>query len=135
MTLLPFSLALLLASAAPAQQPTKAKTATPRKSSTSNSGGLQKPKDEFGKAGKSGKNYENAGKAAGSAGKNLGTKTADGNIAGGASDFGKGMGSMGKEVGVGTAKVGTSVGRGVASVFSGGGKGKPKTKAKSSPKK
>jgi hypothetical protein len=135
MMLLPFALTILLASAAHAETP-KTKTApTQKKSSTSNSGGLEKPKDEFGKAGKSGKNYENAGKAAGSAGKNLGTKTADGNIAGGASDFGKGMGSMGKEVGVGTAKVGTSVGRGVASVFSGGGKDKPKTKSKSAPKK
>jgi hypothetical protein len=32
------------------------------------------------------------------------------------------MGTMGKEIGVGTAKVGKSVGRGVGSVFSGGGK-------------
>lgn len=130
--LLSFALTLILAFSIAAQGAESPK-AVPKKK-TANSGGLEKPKDEFGKAGKSGKNYENAGKAAGNAGKNLGTKTADGNIAGGASDFGKGMGTMGKEVGVGTAKVGSSVGRGVASVFSGGGKDKPKTKAKSAPK-
>ncbi|MFN7939765.1 MAG: hypothetical protein U0R19_40940 [Bryobacteraceae bacterium] len=131
--LLSFALSMILAFSITAQSTEKSKAAPKKKAS--NSGSLEKPKDEFGKAGKSGKNYENAGKAAGKAGKNLGTKTADGNIAGGASDFGKGMGTMGKEVGVGTAKVGSSVGRGVASVFSGGGKDKPKTKSKSAPKK
>ena len=102
--------------------------------SSSSSGGLKKPKEEFGQAEKAGQNYENAGKAAAKGAKSLGTKTADGNIAGGAADFGKGMGKMGKEVGVGTAKVGTSVGRGVGSVFSGGGSGKSK-KTAAKPKK
>lgn len=120
---------MLLSLAIQAAPPeSKAKTA-PKKST--NSGGLQTPKDEFGKTGKSGKNYENAGRAAAGGGKSLGTKTADGDIVGGAGDFGKGMGKMGKEVGVGTGKVGASVGRGVASVFSGGGKKPAKSTKKS----
>jgi len=110
----------------------KSKTKAPARKAAK-SGGLQTPKEEFGKAGKSGGNYEKAGQAAGSGAKSLGTKTADGNIVGGAGDFGKGVGTMGKEVGVGTAKVGSSVGRGVASVFGGGGKDKPK-KSKSTKK-
>lgn len=122
------ALGLLVAVSGAAQEKSKAKA--PAKKSAG-SGGLQTPKDEFGKAGKSGKNYENAGRSAAGGAKSLGTKTADGDIAGGAGDFGKGMGKMGKDVGVGTAKVGSSVGRGVASVFSGGGKTKPKkTKSK-----
>jgi hypothetical protein len=100
------------------------KKAAPKKAakagSGGSSGGLQTPKEEFGKAGKSGENYEDAGKAAVKGGKSLGTKTADGDVVGGAGDFGKSMGTVGKNVGVGTAKVGTSVGRGVGSVFSGG---------------
>ena len=116
-----------------AEEKTKSKAPARKAASSKTGGGLQTPKEEFGKAGKSGGNYEKAGQAAGSGAKSLGTKTADGNIVGGASDFGKGVGTMGKEVGVGTAKVGSSVGRGVASVFGGGGKDKPK-KSKSTKK-
>jgi hypothetical protein len=75
------------------------------------------PGAEFKKAGESAENYEKAGQAAGAGGAALGRKTADGDLAGGAVDFGKGMGTMGKEVGVGTAKVGASVGRGIGRVF------------------
>ncbi|MBL8173060.1 MAG: hypothetical protein JNK48_00235 [Bryobacterales bacterium] len=126
------ALGLLLCAPAFAQEKSKAKA--PAKKTSVKPGGLRSPKEEFGKAGKSGGNYEKAGQAAGSGAKSLGTKTADGNIAGGAADFGKGVGTMGKEVGAGTAKVGSSVGRGVASVFGGGGKNKPK-KSKAPAKK
>lgn len=126
-------LSLLLAIPSTAQEKSKSKAPAKKSASSKSTGGLQTPKEEFGKAGKSGGNYEKAGQAAGSGAKSLGTKTADGNIVGGAGDFGKGVGTMGKEVGVGTAKVGSSVGRGVASVFGGGGKDKPK-KSKSTKK-
>jgi hypothetical protein len=95
----------------------------------SNGGGSgEKPKDEFKKAGESAPDYANAGRAAGAGGKSLGQKTADGDLAGGAKDFGKGMGETGKDIGVGTAKVGTSVGKGIGRVFSK--KKKPETSDK-----
>ena len=113
---------------ASAEDKPKAKQTSSKK--TKSGGGLEDPKDEFGKAGKAGKDYEKAGKAAGEGGKSLGKKTAEGNVGGGAADFGKGMGKMGKDAGTGTGKVGKSVGRGVGSVFTGGKKESKESKPK-----
>ena len=109
---------LIAADDPPAKSTAKstAKKSTPSKKSATT------PGEEFKKAGESADNYEKAGRAAGEGGRALGEKTADGDIVGGAADFGKGMGTMGKEVGVGTAKVGASVGKGIGRVFGGGSK-------------
>jgi hypothetical protein len=130
--MLPFALVLtaglLIPLAASPQNADDAKKASSaKKSADAKKGGSTQsspstPGEEFKKSGESAENYEKAGRAAGSAGKSLGQKTADGDLVGGSKDFGKGMGEMGKEVGVGTAKVGVSVGRGIGRVFG----GKPK---------
>jgi hypothetical protein len=105
---------------APKAETTKSeKKAEPAAAKHESGGGSgEKPKDEFKKAGESAPDYANAGRAAGAGGKSLGQKTADGDLAGGAKDFGVGMGETGKDIGVGTAKVGTSVGKGIGRVFS-----------------
>jgi hypothetical protein len=116
---------------APASTDAKSADAKSKDAAKSTKGSATTPKEEFKKAGASGENYEKAGRAAGKGGQALGQKTADGDIVGGAADFGKGMGTTGKEIGVGTAKVGTSVGRGVGRVFGGKKKTGDKADAKS----